>query len=81
MRDRLIELLQGADKKCADTKQCENCVGYGNGSECVNYLIADYLLANGVIVPDIRGVAIHNHYSYVEVIGNIHDNPELLKGE
>ena len=27
------------------------------------------------------GVSLHNHYSYVEVIGNIHDNPELLKGE
>lgn len=26
------------------------------------------------------GVAIHNHYSYVEVIGNIHDNPDLMKG-
>lgn len=26
------------------------------------------------------GVSIHNHYSYVEVIGNIHDNPELMKG-
>ena len=26
------------------------------------------------------GVSLHNHYSYVEVIGNIHDNPELLKG-
>lgn len=26
------------------------------------------------------GVSVHNHYSYVEVIGNIHDNPELLKG-
>ena len=27
------------------------------------------------------GVSLHNHYSYVEVIGNIHDNPELLRGE
>ena len=26
------------------------------------------------------GVSVHNHHSYVEVIGNIHDNPELLKG-
>ena len=26
------------------------------------------------------GVSLHNHFSYVEVIGNVHDNPELLKG-
>ena len=51
MRDRLIELLQEAEKKCQDTKQCENCIGFGMGNECVNYLFANYLLANGVIVP------------------------------
>lgn len=51
MRDRLIELIKEADKKCNDTKQCENCIGFGKGNECVNYLIADHLLASGVIVP------------------------------
>ena len=50
IRNRLVELLQKAEKKCNDTKQCENCVGYGKGNECVNYLFADYLFANGVIV-------------------------------
>ena len=25
------------------------------------------------------GVSVHNHYSYIEAIGNIHDNPELLR--
>ncbi len=25
------------------------------------------------------GVSVHNNYSYIEVIGNIHDNPNLLK--
>lgn len=51
MRERLIELLQKADKRCDDTKRCEDCIGFGKGRECVNYNIADYLLANGVIVP------------------------------
>ena len=51
MRDRLIELLKAADKRCDDTKRCEDCVGFGHGNECVNHLIADHLLAEGVIVP------------------------------
>ena len=54
MKDRLIELLEKADKKCADTKQCENCVGCGHGAECVNHLIADCLLSEGVIVPPVK---------------------------
>ena len=50
MKDKLIKLLNEADKKCSDTKQCETCVGFGHGNECVNHLLADYLLKNGVIV-------------------------------
>ena len=50
-REKLIELLKQADDKCESIKQCENCVGFGKGAECVNFLIADHLLANGVIVP------------------------------
>lgn len=51
MKNRLIELLQGADKECEAIRQCENCVGFGKGSECINYHIATYLLNNSVIVP------------------------------
>lgn len=51
MRDRLIELIKQADDICSRTKQCEECVGMGKGQECINHLIADHLLANGVIVP------------------------------
>lgn len=50
MREKLIELLAFADNQCANTKQCENCVGFGKGKDCCNYLIADYLLDNGVVV-------------------------------
>ena len=49
-RDRLIELLKKADQKCADTL-CVNCPAVGNGENCLDHLIADHLLANGVIVP------------------------------
>jgi hypothetical protein len=48
MRDRLIELLKEAKGKCKD---CGDCVGYGKGDLCGEYLKADHLLANGVIVP------------------------------
>lgn len=50
MKDRLLKLLQTADKMCDDTKQCKDCSGYGKGNECVNHMLADFLLANGVIV-------------------------------
>ena len=50
MEEKLIKLLIEAEKKCNDTKQCKKCIGFGKGSECVNHLIADYLLANGVVV-------------------------------
>ena len=51
MRDRLIELISQADEECKHTKDCKHCSGYGKGSMCMNYHIADHLLANGVIVP------------------------------
>lgn len=51
MRDRLIEILNKADKRCDECKQCEQCVAFSKGEDCINYLIADTLLANGVIVP------------------------------
>lgn len=50
-RDRLIELLKQASEKCNTQKQCIECNGYGRGKDCFKYVIADYLLANGVIVP------------------------------
>lgn len=48
MRDRLIELIGQADDECKHTKDCKNCSGCGKGSQCMNYHIADYLIANGV---------------------------------
>lgn len=50
MRDRLVELIDKADEECKHSKSCKACSGYGKGSMCMNYHIADYLLANGVIV-------------------------------
>lgn len=53
MRDRLIELLKKADERCEKCKQCQECVAYGRGEDCINYLMTDHLLANGVIVPPV----------------------------
>ena len=53
MCDRLVELMRAADKLCSERDTCEGCVGYGKGKDCVNYLKADYLLANGVSVSPI----------------------------
>ena len=55
MRDRLVELISKARAECASTScfQCE----YQDKEmpkDCVPRLIADHLLANGVIVPPYR---------------------------
>ena len=34
-----------------DGIHCENCVGFGKLGECINYLMADHFIDNGVIVP------------------------------
>ena len=54
MRDRLIELLKKADERCEKCKQCQECVAYGRGEDCINYLMVDHLLENGVIVPPMK---------------------------
>lgn len=51
MRDRLVALIEQADDMCERNAHCEDCVDDGKSGKCANYLIADHLLANGVIVP------------------------------
>lgn len=54
MRDRLVELIKQANKKCYSTTKCEDCSAVDTGDQpddCLKYNIADHLLANGVIVP------------------------------
>ena len=50
MRERLIQLISNADEECKHSKDCKSCSGYGKGSQCMNYHIAEYLLENGVVV-------------------------------
>lgn len=51
MRDKLIGLIDTADEECKNSKSCKSCSGYGKGSLCRNYSIADHLLADGWIRP------------------------------
>lgn len=52
-REKLIALLIDGGRKCANTK-CEDCQEeFGGG--CLNSLVADHLIANGVVVRE-KGV-------------------------
>ena len=51
MKERLRAMIREAEKLCDQRKQCEGCVGFGEGSECVDRLITEYLIENGVLVP------------------------------
>ena len=50
-------------------------VNYGTGCFCVKLSGPDYLYHNNPAIDIVL-----NEYPGLEVIGNIHDNPELLKG-
>ena len=68
-RERLIELFMQAEAKCDGMKQCEGCVGFGEGANCVDYLIVDHLHANGVIVPPCKvGDTVYVCFSRTRVI-------------
>ena len=73
-RDRLIELLEQADNKCANTIDCGECEQHGKGEKCINNHLADYLLANGVIVPPCKvGDIVYFHH----IIGTNEDGSPI----
>ena len=65
-RERLIELLMKGAFNCSRSKWRA-------------VFIADYLLANGVRVPPVAVGTTVSACDNIEVIGNIRDNPELLR--
>ena len=66
MRDRLVYLMGEALNKCKTRTICHGCKEYGNGVNCIDYIIADHLIENGVIVPPCK---VGNTVYY---IGGIH---------
>ena len=51
MRDRLVYLIGEAVNKCKTRTMCRGCEEYVKGENCIDNIIADHLIANGVIVP------------------------------
>jgi hypothetical protein len=54
MRDKIADIIHNADEKCRNNSDCQKCKGFGLGSRCIDYLVADELIANGVILPPMR---------------------------
>lgn len=50
MREKLIELIKQVDERCEATS-CMKCEYRGKGLSCGRYMLADYLIENGVVIP------------------------------
>lgn len=50
MRDKLVYLIGEAVHKCKTRTVCRGCEEYGKGENCIDYIIADHLLENNMIV-------------------------------
>ena len=55
MREKLIELLEKAeelaDKRCDFAENCDQCPANNQSINCLDWLKADCLIANGVTIP------------------------------
>ena len=72
-RERLIELL---DSGCYEA--LSKCKGENKDKKLCEFL-ADFLLESGVRVPPVVVGTTVSACDNIEVIGNIHDNPELME--
>lgn len=50
MEEKLIELVKDALEECRSITDCRRCKGYNKGRWCQCVLIADHLIANGVVI-------------------------------
>ena len=50
MREKLIELMKQADERC-DAMDCMKCEYHEKGFSCVWYMLSDYLVENGAVIP------------------------------
>lgn len=52
VREKLVELMRNAHKKCKAKKTCHECEQYGNGADCVYLFMANDLISHGVTVQE-----------------------------
>ena len=79
-RERLVELCDTMTKMCR-LQACGFCKYKSFKPCCVSEAIADTMISNGVMIAHKSGTWARNFYGCENyVIGNIHDNPEILKG-
>lgn len=45
-RDKIAEIISKAEEKCRHTADCKSCSSYGLGTKCLDYLLADEIIAN-----------------------------------
>lgn len=81
VREKLVELIRNAHKKCKAKKTCHECEQYGNGSNCVYLLMVDELIANGVTVQEWVSVndrlpEMGEHYQSEDVLVYIDYRPD-----
>ena len=55
VKEKLVELIRNAHKKCKARKTCHECEQYGNSSDCVYLFMADELITQGVTVQNLDG--------------------------
>ncbi len=51
MREKLIKLIASGSIKCFEG-ECRNCEYDDSNPNCQNQLIADFLIKNGVVIPE-----------------------------
>lgn len=80
MREKLIELIKQVDERC-DATSCMKCEYRGKGLSCGRYMLADYLIKNGVKIPtmcknckDYRPVISNGEPMHYGICVNTHDN-------
>lgn len=49
-KEKLIELLKEAQQICRGISQCEDCIADKFGETCFQFMTADHLIANNVVI-------------------------------
>ena len=70
IRDKLVMLIDNADEECRYSTNCKSCSGYGKGSLCRNYHIADHLIAHDITFKDVPDINVGEWISVKDRLPN-----------